>query len=57
MNQFELKDLKYETKQSTLFDMKDSLEQLDKEVFWMKHSAILNSVDPKQIFLGVIKIS
>ena len=50
MNQFELKDLKYETKQSTLFDMKDSLEQLDKEVFWMKHSAISNFVDPEQIF-------
>lgn len=49
MNQFELKDLRYPTKSTKLSPMKDSLNAIANEVFWMKHGVLDGRIDPEQI--------
>jgi len=49
MNQFELKDLRYSAKSTKLSPMKDSLNTIANEVFWMKHGVLNGYIDPEQI--------
>lgn len=49
MNQFELKDLRYPTESTKLSPMKDSLNAIANEVFWMKHGVLDGRIDPEQI--------
>lgn len=49
MNQFELKDLLYSAEPTKLPSMKESLNDIAKEVFWMKHGILNGHIDPEQI--------